>query len=119
MHSLPRPLRIPLPGRHLRCLRVTVRTISLGYQLHRSAGTVCLPCSQDLDTRLRDKKSVLKLRRPLAVHRDARPVVGPRLVAVAAKRDHGLDCEAHAGLRFADGFVLGVVRYVGYLQAVS
>lgn len=56
---------------------------------------------------------MLELRRARPVLRHARPVIRPRLVAVGARADHGLDSEAHARLRGADGLVLGVVRDVG------
>ena len=56
---------------------------------------------------------MFKLRRPGPIHRRARPVVRPRLVAVAAQADHGLDGEAHARLGDANGLVLGVVGHAG------
>lgn len=54
-----------------------------------------------------------KLRGELAVDGGAGPVVGPGLVPVRAEVDHGLDGEAHALLRGADGLVVLVVRDVG------
>lgn len=53
-----------------------------------------------------------KLSSERAILRNARPVIRPGLVPVCTDTDHRLDCEAHAGFRLPDGFVLGIMWYI-------
>mmetsp|Transcript_68639 Transcript_68639/g.222497 ORF Transcript_68639/g.222497 Transcript_68639/m.222497 type:complete len:337 (+) Transcript_68639:138-1148(+) len=67
--------------------------------------------SEHLKTVLCNQKSLLELGGPGAVGRDGSPIVGPSLVAaVAAKVEHGLDCEHVACFHDADRLILPVMR---------
>lgn len=55
---------------------------------------------------------MLELCSPLTILGNRGPVVRPRLVPVGAQSDHGLDREAHSGLRLANGLILRVMRDV-------
>lgn len=59
------------------------------------------------------RKKPTKLSSPGAVRCDTRPIIGPGLISVGAQRNHGLDGEAHAGLRLSYGLVLRIMWHVG------
>ena len=97
-----RPVNLRLP--------ITVRRRRRHLDL--STRTVRLPRSKYLHPILSHKQRMLKLRRPQPIHCDTRPVIRPRLVLVAAQRDHRLDRERHPRLRLADCLVLRIMRYI-------
>jgi hypothetical protein len=61
------------------------------------------PCARIL-TKLSSERTILC---------NARPVVRPGLIPVCTDTDHGLNSEAHSGLRCSDRLVLRIMRNVG------
>ena len=100
------------------CLCVVIRSLLLllltliefGIPLH---DRFVLARRQQLVSRLGHDEGVFKLRTPLSVRRDGRPVVPPRFVGGAPQIDHGFHRKDVSDFHDALGLVFGVVRHVG------
>ena len=75
--------------------------------------TVLQTSGKDLNAGLGDEKSVLVLCGAGSIRGDGGPVIRPGLVLGFAQVEHGFDGEDVTGLHASDGFVLGVMGYVG------